>query len=269
MDSLAHQIKPLLLTLLLPPVPALLLIALGALLLWRQRRRSGAALVLLGLAGAWLMSCEGTAQWLNRHLLQAPPALDAQQAEAFHQRSRERHDVAVLVLGGGSRDYVPEYAGPSLGLITLERLRYGVWLSRRVEAPLGFTGGIGWTARSKIYTEAMVAERVAREEFRQPLRWSEGRSRDTRENAALSLPLLSAAGVRSILLVTHVQHMPRALQAFRDAAAREQSPIEVTPAPMGLVLDGMSSWEDWCPDEQGLMGVRYAVYEWLGSLAGH
>ena len=50
-----------------------------------------------------------------------------------------------------------------------------------------------------------------------PLRWTEDRSRDTRENAAATVALLRAAGVRQIVLVTHASHMPRAMRLARIA----------------------------------------------------
>ncbi len=107
----------------------------------------------------------------------------------------------------------------------------------------------------------MVA-RVAREEFGLPLRWAESQSRDTRENAALTLPLLKADGVRKLVLVTHDLHMPRALRAFSGQG------VEIVAAPVGLRDDAMSEIGDWFPDAEGFGRVRYAIYEWLGYRLG-
>ncbi len=264
--DLGHILKPALLVLLLPPVPPLLLAGLGAVLAAGRRLRLGRWTLVLGMAGVWLCCCEGTGQWMTRHLLHAPTALEARTFAALNEQSRKSGDVAVLVLGAGVRSYVPEYFGSDLQDLTLQRLRYGVWLARRLGAPLGFTGGIGFAARSGKLPEATVAGRVARDEFGMPLRWAESRSRDTRENAAFSLPLLKASGIRKLVLVTHQQHMPRALQAFNVAA---QGEIEIVAAPVGLLADGMSGVLDWCPSAEGFATVRYVVYEWLGRLAGH
>lgn len=270
--SFLHEIKPYVLTLLLPPVPFLLLILLGAGLLARagKFRQWGFLTLGVGVLGVWLASSEAVGQLLTRHLLQTPPALNADALTALAQRSQAEGDVAVLVLGGGARQHVPEYGGSSLNAISLARLRYGVWLAKKIEAPLGFSGGIGWSARHLKDSEAGIAESSAREEFGKPLRWAEGSSRDTRENAALSVQLLQADGIRSIVLVTHVQHMPRALQAFNAAArAAGAHDIEIIAAPVGLRQEGAYEWIDWAPSDGGFFSVRYAVYEWLGLKTGH
>jgi uncharacterized SAM-binding protein YcdF (DUF218 family) len=267
-----HVIKPYALTLLLPPVPFLLLILLGAWLLVRagKPRHWGRLAIGVGVLGIWLASSEAVGQLLTRHLLQTPPALSAEAVKALAQRSHAEGDVAVLVLGGGARQYVPEYAGSSLNAISLARLRYGVWLAKRIDAPLGFSGGIGWTAKQLKDSEAGIAATSASEEFGMPLRWAEGSSRDTRENAALSVQLLQADGIRKIVLITHEQHMPRALQAFNAAVrASGEHDIEIIAAPVGLRRDGGYEPLDWAPSDGGFFSVRYAVYEWLGLKTGH
>lgn len=261
--DLLHALKPWLLVLLLPPMPFFLpLLAAAGLGLWRRHWQFGRALVGLSLLGLWLSCAEGTGQWLVLHGLRAPPALSAAAIKAL----RDKGDVAVLVLGGGARLDVPEYSGPNLSLITQERLRYGVWLARQIDAPLGYSGGIGWSARHLTVSEASVAVRSAKEEYGLPLRWAEGQSRDTRENARLSLVLLKADGIKTVVLVTHDLHMPRAQQAFVDAAAGEMT---IVAAPVGLHRDAMSELTDWMPSGEGLSRVRYAVYEWLALRAGH
>ena len=261
--TFVHELKPTLMVLLLPPVPLLALVVMGAGLL-RQHRWAGRFFLTLGLVGLWLSGSEGAGQWLSLHLVKSPPALSAETLAALQAQPKQA-GMAVLVLGGGARSDVPEYQGPGLLAPTHERLRYGIWLARRTGAPLAFSGGIGWQARHLQVSEASVAEQVAREIYGLPLQWSEGRSRDTRENAAFSHELLKAHGVKTVLLVTHDLHMPRALQAFREAV---QGQIEIVPAPVGLRRDAMSEFSDWTPSAEGFARVRYAVYEWLGRLAG-
>ncbi|MCV2370989.1 YdcF family protein [Roseateles oligotrophus] len=266
--SLLYEVKPFALRLLFPPVPFLLLILLGATMLkpTSKQRLWGRLTLGFGLIGIWLSSSEAVGQLLTHHLLRAPAALNAQDISSLAQRSESRGDVAVLVLGGGARQFVPEYGGASLNAISLARLRYGVWLAKQIKAPLGFSGGIGWTARNLRVSEAAIAERTASDEFGLALRWAEGRSRDTRENAAFSVQLLRADGIRQIVLVTHEQHMPRSLNAFRAIAGGD---IEITVAPVGLLRDGISEVLDWAPSEDGFARVRYALYEWIGLKTGH
>jgi uncharacterized SAM-binding protein YcdF (DUF218 family) len=250
-------------------VPFLALAALAGLGLGRHRRTS-VGLLMLSLLGLWLSCSDGAAQWLALHVVKAPQAISGEAIAALKVRQAQQGDVAVLVLGGGVRRFSPEYDGPGPNAITLERFRYGVWLARQVGAPLGFSGGIGWSARHLTVSEASVVARTAREEFGLPLRWAEGRSRDTRENAVLSLVQLRADGISTVLLVTHDLHMPRAERAFREAAAEPTGkPIKIVVAPVGLHRDAMSEMSDWMPSDDGLARVRYAVYEWLALRAGH
>ena len=232
----------------------------------RRHRRTGSALFAASLLTLWLACTDGAAQWLALNLVKTPPALSPDAIEGLRKQQAQRHDVGVLVLGGGVRHFTPEYDGPSLNTITAERFKYGVWLARQTNAPLGFSGGIGWSARHLKVSEASVVERTAREDFKLPLRWAEDRSRDTRENAALSLTLLKADGIKTLVLVTHDMHMPRAERAFVAAAAGQ---MNIVVAPVGLQRDAMSELGDWMPSGDGLSRVRYAIYEWLALRADH
>jgi uncharacterized SAM-binding protein YcdF (DUF218 family) len=206
-----------------------------------------------------LGTTEAAGEWLTQSLL-SPPA-----AFAVSDWPR-RADGAVLVLGAGIRRRVPEYASSGLQELTAERLAYGVWLARETGLPLGFSGGIGWTARDLKESEASVVTRVMAQQYQMPLRWAEDRSRDTRENAANTLPLLAAGGVKRVLLVTHDCHMRRALRAFETVAA--PLGLEIVAAPMGLRQDAYSTLSDWTPSAGGFSRVRYAVYEWLAWQMG-
>ncbi|MBB4841518.1 uncharacterized SAM-binding protein YcdF (DUF218 family) [Paucibacter oligotrophus] len=261
----AHDLKPFVLALLLPPTPFLLLALLGLVLQGRQGPW-GRGLVLTGLLGVWLSCSDAAGQALARHVLQLPPGLSGAQLMALKSESQQNQDVAILVLGAGARRMVPEYLGPRLKTRSLERLQYGVWLSRQLQAPLGFSGGIGWNARQGELSEGELAQAAVQKEYLSQFRWLESKSRDTVENARLSLPLLKAEGIHKVLLVTHDMHMPRALRAFQ---AESQGQLEIIAAPLGLAAEGgQTDWEDWIPSWEGLQRVQYAVYEGLGLLAG-
>ncbi|MFY7863858.1 YdcF family protein [Roseateles sp.] len=265
LTSFLYALKPFALTLALPPVPFWGLMLLGAAVL-RQRQAWGRGLLLIGFAGAWLSCTEGMGQLMALHAVKTPPALSHTQMEALRAEAATQVTLAVLVLGGGIRQDVPEYGSPRLNPITQERFQYGVWLAKQLQAPLAFSGGIGWTAKRQIATEAEVAAAMARDDYGQPLRWIEGRSRDTRENASLTVPLLKNDGVKTLVLVTHDLHMPRSLRAFRDAAGQD---IKIIAAPVGLRRDAMSQLHDWYPSASGFQRVSYATYELIGLWAGH
>lgn len=253
--------KTLLLVAALPPVPLLMLAAWGG---WRLKRgrRWGGWLLAWGLVLSWLSATEAVGELLSRAAGQPAP-LGAADITAMRGQS----DGAVLVLGGGVRRQAPEYGLGVPNSITAERLAYGVFLARRSGWPLGFSGGIGWMARELHQSEASIVARAAAEDYGLPLRWTEGRSRDTRENAANTLPMLAKAGVKQVVLVTHEEHMRRSLRAFEAVAA--PLGMRIVAAPVGLIPDGLGSLVDWCPSPDGFARVRYVVYEALARLTGH
>ena len=258
--------KPLITSLLLPPVPWLVVLLLGA--SWLQRRRFwGRTLLTVGAALIWL-SCTGFGAWCTQRLLLDPPyALDLQEIAAL-KPGPGRPSTAIVVLGGGLDPYAPEYDMATLSTLSIERLRYGVWLSRRTGLPLAFTGGLAPTAEPGS-TEADLARRIAAEEFRHPLRWTEDRSSDTHENATFTVRLLREQGVDRLVVVTHQPHIPRALRNFERARQATGTPMSFVAAPVA-VGPHRPDWRiyDFFPSTGGIADMRYAVREWLGLIAG-
>jgi len=256
--------KPILTALVLPPVPFLVLMLVGARLIL-PRRGLGWLVVLLSVTGLWFGMCTGTGRAVERFMLDIPPPLSPDRIRALKLDAKAQPDSAIIVLGGSVEPYAPEYRMSNLGAYALERLRYAMWLSRQTGLPVGFSGGSGW-AQAQDTAEATAAARVATEDYRQPLRWIEDESRDTRENASHTVPLLKQAGITHIVLVTHGWHMPRAKRDFDDAA-RPQG-IGVEAAPMGLAPRTELAALDWVPTALGYTRTRNALREWLGRLMG-
>jgi uncharacterized SAM-binding protein YcdF (DUF218 family) len=245
------MLKPLLSALLLPPLAPLLLALIG-LILAMKKKRGGLALVLFALSLLWLLSCHGSAVWLSRSILPqfAPLAIDQLKTGKVQ---------AIVVLGGGVLPRAPEYGEAQPRAETAARLRYGVWLARQSGLPVAFTGGLGWAAHStQTESEAAVARRVAQQDYGVALRWLESDSRDTADNARLLAPLLQRDGVQRIALVTHAWHMPRSVAAF------EKTGLVVVPAPMGFVQPQENQLLEWLPSAQGLLASRQVLREWLG-----
>lgn len=254
--------KPAIGALLLPPVPFLALVLVGARMML-ARRLLGWSLVLLGCAGVWLAGTNGVAHLLNRHLVKPPPALQPGEVAAL----RRAPQAAVVVLGGGRIPLVVEYGTGQLHPRGIERLRYGIYLARQTSLPLAFSGGVGWGAPDGA-SEAAIAGRTAEEFFGFKIRWQEGESRDTRENAGRTVALLRQQGIRHIVLVTHDFHMPRAARAFRAAIAAGPEPMQLSLAPMGVGADTPLTWGDWLPSLSGTQEVRLLMHEWLGMRLG-
>jgi uncharacterized SAM-binding protein YcdF (DUF218 family) len=261
----AESWKPLLTGLVLPPVPLLVIVLLGAATI-ATRRALGWVLVLAGVAGLWAVSTGAVGEWLMRRLLHPPPALDAP-ALADLRREAASTRTTIVVLGGGREPMAPEYGTANLARYSMERLRYGIFVARATGLPIGFSGGIGHGGEPGA-SEAEIAARIAEREFGLRLAWTESQSRDTVENALRTVALLRQAGVRRAVLVTHGFHMPRAAAAFERAAARAEPAIEIVPAPMGMAVFTGPADDGWLPGAAGLELSRLAVREWLGRLAG-
>lgn len=254
--------KPTLGALVMPPVPFLLLILAGARLMFRRRLLAW-LLVMLGCAGVWLMCTTALGIGLTHLLLKPPRALGATEIAELRRAPK----TAILVLGAGRQLLAPEYGVANLKPYTLERLRYGLWLSRETGLPVGFSGGIGHGGDPGP-SEAAIAARIAEREFGRPLRWTEGESRDTHENAVRSVALLHEAGIERIVLVTHGFHMRRALANFNREMQRTGKPMALVAAPLGLRNPGPLEGSDWMPTFEGFRDTRIALHEWLGRLMG-
>jgi uncharacterized SAM-binding protein YcdF (DUF218 family) len=255
--------KPVMTALLLPPVPLLLLVLVGARLLL-PRRGLGWLVILLSVVLLWLSACTGAARSLGQLLQPAPAALSFDRVRELRAEVAAKKPLAIVILGAGSEPFAPEYGVSSLTDSSLERLRYGLWLAAQTGAPVAFSGGTGH-AQEGSTAEARVAAKIAAEEFGRPIRWVESESRDTRENAASTMAMLKAAGINHVLLVTHAYHMPRALRAFSEAAGPG---VQVEPAPMGLAKNVELPALEWLPSTTGFRDMRHLLRERLGSVAG-
>ncbi|RQP25714.1 YdcF family protein [Albitalea terrae] len=256
--------KPVLAALLLPPVPFLLLLLLGARLIL-PRRGLGWTIVVLGVAGIWVTSTTGFSRFCEQFVLKVPSAIKTDRLAQLKADAKGKNNYAILVLGSGAESFAPEYGVSNLTAFSAERLRYGNYLSRETGIPLAFTGGVGLAAGQGA-AEAEIAARMATQDFNRPIKWLEDQSRDTHENATHSIPLLKKAGISHIVLVTHGYHMPRAKRAFEEAAQGQGITIEV--APMGLAQRVEGAALDWFPTGLGYWKSRNDLREMLGLLMG-
>lgn len=252
--------------LLLPPVPWIVVMLIGArMLYWR---RSIAWLTLLtGAALLWLSSCVAVAEWLERALLRPPAALNAERIADLKKSVASGRKVAIVVLGGGREMLAPEYGLSNLSWMSLQRLHYAVWLSRQTGVPMLFTGGVGH-AHSVGVSEAETAARIAERDYGRPLTWTEAESRDTRENASRTIALLKPTGVAELVVVTHGWHMRRAMRAFEVEAQRADAALRITAAPMGLAAGDEHALLRWMPSARGSVRVRFALHELAGLALG-
>ena len=236
-------------TLILPPGGPLLLAAAG-LLAWRFR--VGRWLAFVGVGGLYLLSTPQVAAFLVGGL-QSSPALTPAAVRAAGAQ-------AVVVTLAGRYRPAPEYGtAETLSPLSVQRLRYGVWLSRRAGLPLVVTGGSLEAGATPL---AQLATRVLEEEYGiQPL-CAEDQSETTWENAHFTARLLAPQGIRRVALVTSAFHLDRARYAF------ERAGLEIIGAPTGFYgeEDEATAVTDWLPSANAL-GMSYlALHERLGGL---
>lgn len=209
----------------------------------------GAALIGLTTALFIILSLPLTARGLMRGL-EVYPAL-----ESLPVRGREPPQ-AIVILGADRHRDAPEYGGEdTAGPSTLERLRYGAFLQRKTGLPVLVSGGAPFGERFPIAELMRVA--LARD-FQVPVRWVEGRSRDTIENARYSFEVLQAAGVTRIYLVTHAWHLRRAVPLF------ERAGFKVTPAPTAFTSVSTTALLGYFPSAGALAFSSRALHERIG-----
>lgn len=229
----------------LPPTGPLLCAMLGLALL-RRKPRLGKTLAWVGTSSLVALSLPVIAILL----------VDIAGGGAPLDLSRPTSAQAIVITGGGVRVHAPEYGGNTLAQLTLERTRYGAYLSRQTGLPVLVTGG----AVLKTKPEAELMQIALQQEYAMPARWVETKSRDTKENARFSSAILLPEGISRILLVTHAFDVRRARLEF-EAAGFHVTPAPTvvrprTPVPMAVT--------DFLPSVSALQSSYYACYEMLG-----
>ncbi|HEY9445570.1 MAG TPA: YdcF family protein, partial [Burkholderiales bacterium] len=107
-------------------------------------------------------------------------------------------------------------------------------------------------------TEAFVMKSVLEHDFKIPVHWVEGLSRNSDENARYSRQILQLAGVHSVYLVTHAWHMRRARLAF------ERAGLTVIPAPTRYATEYRGLALDFLPRAGALRDSSIFFHETLG-----
>jgi len=237
--------------LLLPPGGLLLLLLLGW---WLRRRhpRLGLACFGLGLLGLWVSTLPVAVEFGGR-LLERDVALPQASWPDLAQRAD-----AIVVLGAGRAVDDPGWEGDAASRMAVERLRYAARLAKATQLPVLITGGSPY---DRPLSEATLMTEVMERDLGVPVRWQEGASRTTWENATLSAPLLRAAGVKRVVLVTQAYHMARARWCF------ERQGFEVIAAPMGFIgVPDARPFGGWLPEAGAIEQTTLLLNEAAGLL---
>ncbi|RMQ51299.1 hypothetical protein ALQ04_03659 [Pseudomonas cichorii] len=244
-------IRYILKTLLLPPGIFFVLL-LGAWWVRRSRPRIAAVCFTLGLGGLWLMSLPAVVEWGARALERDQPLSREQWATLAQQAD------AIVVLGAGrERNDLAWGADVPTG-VGLERLRFAAHLSKASGLPILATGGLHF---GEPPSEAAIMAQSLQEDFGVPVRWQEGLSRTTWENATMTAEMLQPLGIKRVVVVTQAWHMARSRWSFEKAG------FTVVAAPVGFL--GRANDQPlggWLPDATAFMQNRWLINEAAGLL---
>ncbi|AIC22624.1 MULTISPECIES: YdcF family protein [Pseudomonas] len=235
--------------LLLPP-GLLLLLLLFAWWFRRSRPRLAGVCFALGLGGFWLMSLPVMVEW-GAGALESEPALTQSQWSTLAEQAD-----AIVVLGSGRERGDPAWGSDQPTGVGLERQRYAARLAKASGLPILTSGGLHYGTPP---TEAALMAESLLNDFDVKVRWQEGRSRTTWENAQFTAQVLEPQGVKRIVLVTQAWHMQRAVWSF------EQAGFTVVPAPVGFLgVDNARPLGGWMPEFKSIWQSGQLLNEAVG-----
>ena len=246
--DLGLALKSAFVALILLPLGPLLLAFFGALIAAR-RRALGLTLVVVGLGIIIVLSLPAVSYRIEAPVERLyPPLADEMPIPPA---------TAIVVLGGGAEQGARDYGGETVNAITLVRLRSAARLAARTGLPVLVSGGrpVGATQ-----SEAQLMATSLRDDFRIKVRWIEGSSHNTADNARRAAPILRAAGIRTALLVTDVRHIPRARADFIEQG------IAVIAAPTDYYAATPLTFYAWLPNTGALRRSSNSLHEWIGML---
>ncbi len=213
---------------------------------------------------------------LNAKLAKASSRTNADQLKSNHSTSltntqgpiskevsNEPSTHAIVILGGGRQKGaldLPDYQYQNLSPQSMERLRAGARLAKAINLPILLTGGAPDRIDARDLSEAKLMSVVLKQELGIDARWVEEQSNTTQENALQSAKILHQEGIKTIYLVTHFWHMPRAESQF------EKQGLRVIEAPMGFYRKDQYTPLDFYPSIEGFQRTRWVWHTLLGTI---
>jgi uncharacterized SAM-binding protein YcdF (DUF218 family) len=167
--------------------------------------------------------------------------------------------AAVVVLSGSLRPDDGDEWRSAPGTDTLYRCLRAAEIYRAAACPVIVSGGKVHAVDpapppADVMRDFLLTQGVRSEDL-----IVEDTSRTTHENAVETARLLSARGIRRIVLVTDAAHLRRAVGCFRKQG------IDVVPCGCRYRAMGRNGGLiDFLPDASAAVGVEDAAHEWLG-----
>lgn len=244
-------VRYLLKSLLLPPGIFFVLFLL-AFYLRRSRPKLAVACFTVALGGLWLMSLPVVVETAARSIEQIAP-LSRSEWATLAQRAD-----AIVVLGSGRERNDPSWGADIPTGVALERMRYAARLAKASGLPILTTGGLHY---GEPPSEAAIMAESLENDFGVQVRWQEGVSRTTWENATMTAAVLQPLGIKRVVIVTQAWHMPRAQWSFEKAG------FTVVSAPVGfLSADNARVFGGWLPESRAIWQSGQLLNEAAGLL---
>ena len=244
-------VRYLLKSLLLPPGIFFVLFLL-AFYLRRSRPKLAVACFTVALGGLWLMSLPVVVETAARSIEQIAP-LSRSEWATLAQRAD-----AIVVLGSGRERSDPSWGADIPTGVALERMRYAARLAKASGLPILTTGGLHY---GEPPSEAAIMAESLENDFAVQVRWQEGVSRTTWENATMTAAVLQPLGIKRVVIVTQAWHMPRAQWSFEKAG------FTVVSAPVGfLSADNARVFGGWLPESRAIWQSGQLLNEAAGLL---
>ena len=236
-------------SLIYPPGGPILLLLAG-LLVHQHWHRFSLALISLSLLTLYFSSIPFTNQIVAQFLEPDEPPTPSSIKTAD----------AIVVLAFKPYYEAPEYSGITTSSPDeMARLRYAAYLYRNTGLPVAVIGG------DRLHLGNTGAERmrkVLEREFNVPVRYTDGRSLHTFDNAKYAHEVLSQHGINRIVLVTHAWHMPRSKRSF------EKKNFSVIAAPTQFFRPGplQKGIGAWIPTSESIERNHWYFHEIAGML---
>ncbi len=237
--------------LIVPPGLLLVLLATAIFLLLRNRKRASLYILSFTLVFLYLLSIHPFKDLLL-YPLEKP----------FETRPEHPDCNAIVVLSGGCYPNSPEEGGnTSVSSQTMKRLYQGFKLYKKLKVPVVVSGGTVLCPECEPEAEAMKKVLVS---------WgvpesaviTEGKSRNTLENALFTGELLKKLGIKDpVCLVTSAYHMRRSLTIFSSTG------LKAYPFAADFQMwKGSYNWYSFMPKASVFKSSASAIREYIGLI---
>jgi uncharacterized SAM-binding protein YcdF (DUF218 family) len=228
-----------------PPTVFITLSLVGAVLVLAWRRMGSALAIVSGLCLYVAATPALSSYLLQRVESEVPANVDLREAQA------------IVVLGGGLRLGDGGDIPDMLDALSLERVAFAAEAHRRLRLPVLVSGGVDPGGH---LAEGGLMQAALERDFATPVAWNEERSTTTRENAVYTAQLLLPQKLSTVVLVSHLWHLPRSLWAF------ERAGFKALPWPAPRAALHQDRIGDFLPSLPALHDTFLALHEIIGGV---